>query len=139
VFNYKALSYKYRLKFKRYHYLNKIEGVSLFKSFLNNFVKFNGYFNRTKRIKNKKRIRLARKKVALNFKTFFRFIFFFYLNKFNFIIESYNRNDSNILNIMKLYERIKSRRDRYKKNDLNIEKHYYVYALRYKSKRKKKR
>jgi hypothetical protein len=138
VLNYKMLSYKYRLKFKRYNYLNKIEGVGLFKSFLNNFIKFNGYFNRIKRIKNKKRMRLARKKISVNFKAFFRFIFFFYLNKFNFIIESYNRNDSNILNIMKFYHRIKGRRDRQKKNDINIEKYHYVYAFRYKSKKKKK-
>jgi len=36
VLNYKLLSRKYRIKYKRYDFVNKIEGLTSFKSFLNN-------------------------------------------------------------------------------------------------------
>jgi len=145
VLNYKMLSYKYRLKFKRYKYLSRIEGVSSFKSFLNNFVRFNTFFSRSKRIKIKKRIRMARKSVSKNFKFFFHFIFFFFLNKFNIIIDSYNNENYNILNIIRIFKNFKKKKSKYKKKykNINERKFKYDYIFRFKSKKiykkKKKR
>ena len=62
AFNYKRSSYKYRIKYKRYFFSEKIEGVSLFKSFLNNFSKLKDSMNRFRYYKNKKKNILKKKK-----------------------------------------------------------------------------
>jgi hypothetical protein len=147
VLNYKILSYKYRLKFKKNKYLSKIEGVSSFKSFLNNFVRFNTFFSRSKRIKIKKRIRMARKSVSKIFKFFFHFIFFFFLNKFNIIIDSYNNGNYNILNIIRILKNFNNKKNKYKRkynnNNIKERKFKYDYIFRFKTKKiykkKKKR
>ncbi len=135
VLNYKILSYKYKLKFKRYNYLNKIEGLSSFKSFLNNFIKLNGFSNRLKRIKSKKRIKMARKSVSINFKSLFSFIFYFFLNKFNIIIDVYNKRNLNLIYLIKILKKHKNKRLKYKYRNQNIKKYKYDYMFRFKSKK----
>lgn len=132
VLNYKLLSRKYKIKYKRYNFLDKIEGLSSFKSFLNNFVKLNGFTSRKKRIKIKKRIKMARKYVTQSFKFFFIFIFFFFLNKFNIVIDSYKRS-FNLIYLFQLYKKNKKRK--YKNRKKNINKYLYHYLFRYKSKK----
>lgn len=140
VLNYRVLSYKYKLNFRRYHFSHQIEGVSSFKSFLNNFIKHSGIHSRTKRIRSKKRIRKGRKNVSNTFKIFFHFIFFYYLNRFNIIIDSYNKYGFNLLNIARIYKIRKTRRRKRRHSMLT---HRYTYIFRYKSKKiykkKKKR
>jgi hypothetical protein len=133
VLNYKNLSYKYRLKFKRYRLLNKIEGISFFKSFLNNFIKLSNSSNRVKRIRIKKRMKIARRQISVNFKSFFRFIFFFYLNKFNIIIDSYNKRKFNLFYLIKICKNYKSKKLKYRNRI--IKKYKYDYVFRYKSKK----
>jgi ribosomal protein S2 len=136
VLNYKILSYKYRIKFKRYNILEKIEGVSSFKSFLNNFIKLNGFVSRKKRIKLKKRIKIARKRVPLNFKRFFSFIFFFFLNKFNIIIDSYNKQNFNLIYLLQISKNYRKKyRHRNINKHLNLKKYRSNYVFRYKSKK----
>jgi hypothetical protein len=137
VLNYRNLAYKYRLKFKRYKLLRKIEGISSFKSFLNNFIKFSGLLNRVKRIKIKKRIKIARKSVSINFKFFFNFIFFFFLNKFNIVIDSYNRRNFNLFYLIKIYKNYKNKKFKYRNRQ--IRKYKINYIFRYKSKKIYKR
>lgn len=79
VFNYRNLINKYRLKFRRFKYLNKIEGLTSIKSFLNNYIKLCGFFSRRKFIRRKKRIKMVRKNVFKTFGRFFHFIFFFFI------------------------------------------------------------
>jgi len=136
VLNYAVLSYKYKIKFKRYKYLNKIEGLSSFKSFINNFVKLNGFINKKKRIKIKKRIKMARKYVTKGFKLFFVFIFFYYLNKFNIIIDTYKQR-FNLASLFQIYKNTKKKRFKYKyrKNKLYLSKYKYNYIFKYKSKK----
>jgi hypothetical protein len=95
------LSYKYKIKFKRSHFVEKIEGVTLFKSFLNNFIRLKGIQKKFKRIKVKKRSKIKKKQISKNFKSFFYFIFFFYLNKFNIIIDCYKNNFANLHYLIK--------------------------------------
>jgi len=89
VLNYRNLLFKYRLRFRRYKFLKKIEGIALFKSFLNNFIKLSGFYNRKKFIRRKKRIKMVRKSISDNFKSFFYFIFFYFINKFKIVIDCY--------------------------------------------------
>lgn len=138
VLNYKNLSYKYRLKFKRNRFLKKIEGITLFKSFLNNFIKLSGFHNRKNRIKRKKRVRMALKCVSKTFKDFFHFIFFFYLNKFNIVIDCYNKQNFNIFNIIQIYKNLRIKRRKFRNNNLNVRKYQYTYLFRYKSKKIRK-
>ena len=58
VLKYMYLSYKYKIKYKRSHFVEKIEGVTLFKSFLNNFIRLKGIQKKFKRIKVKKRSKI---------------------------------------------------------------------------------
>lgn len=137
VLNYKVLSYKYRIRFKRSNLLRKINGISSFKSFLNNFIKLGGLVNRTKRIKIKKRIKIARRRVSISFRRFFIFIFFFYLNKFNIIIDSYNKKHFNLLYLVKIYKNYKNKKFKYRNRPLK--KYKFDYMFRYKSKKIYKR
>lgn len=137
VLNYKILVYKYRLKFKRFKFLDKIQGISLFKSFLNNFIKLNGLINKKKRIRIKKRIKRGRRPVSKYFKSFFKFIFFFFLNKFNIIIDIYNRKNGNLLYLMKIFKNFKKKRFKYRNR--YIKKYKYDYMFRFKSKKIYKR
>jgi small subunit ribosomal protein S2 len=127
VLKYIHLSYKYRIKLKRSVYKKKIEGITLFKSFLNNFIKIKNIPKRFKRIKIKKRNRMERRRIPRKFRAFFYFIFFFYLNKFNIIIDSYYRNLFSFNNLIKLYNTYtnKKKEKRYK----------FTYMFKYKSKR----
>jgi hypothetical protein len=135
VLNYKNLSCKYKIKYKRYHILNKIEGLSSFKSFINNFIRLNGFTTRKKRIKIKKRIKMARKYVSQSFKLFFTFIFFYFLNKFNIVIDCYNGYKKN-LNLNYLFQIFKNtKKKRYKYRNRNMSKYKYNYIFRYKSKK----
>lgn len=141
--HYKNLAYKYRIRYKRRSILNKIEGLSIFKSFLNNYIKLVNRSNSRmhKRIKVKKRIKLDRKKVSISFKFFFHFIFFFYLNKFNIIIDSYNRKNYSLHHIVKIFKQFKMKRKYINKN-VAFNKYIFSYVFRYKSKktfRRKKR
>ena len=134
--HYKRLSFKYRIKFKRRSILNKIEGVSVFKSFLNNYIKLVNRSNSRiyKRIKVKKRIKLDRKKVSMTFRFFFNFIFFFYLNKFNIIIDSYNKKNFSIYHLVKIFKQFKIKRKYINKN-VSFNKYTFSYVFRYKSKK----
>jgi hypothetical protein len=124
VLNYKNFSYKYRIKFKRKHFLNKIEGVSVFKSFLNNFIRLNDFTaKKFKRAIIKKRIKMERKKVPFSFRHFYSFIFFFYLNKFNIMIDSFIYNNINLHYLVRLYKQKK------KKN--------YIIKIKFYKKKKK--
>jgi hypothetical protein len=136
VLNYKILSRKYKIKFKRSNILEKIEGLSSFKSFINNMVKLNGFTNRKKRIKIKKRMKMARKYVSKSFKFFFVFIFFFFLNKFNIIIDSYKKK-FNLTYLFQIYKnsRKKQYKYKYRKNNFYSSKYKYNYIFRYKSKK----
>jgi hypothetical protein len=136
VLNYKILSRKYKIKFKRSNILEKIEGLSSFKSFINNMVKLNGFTNRKKRIKIKKRMKMARKYVSKSFKLFFVFIFFFFLNKFNIIIDSYKKK-FNLTYLFQIYKnsRKKQYKYKYRKNNFHSSKYKYNYIFRYKSKK----
>ena len=68
------MSYKFRIKFKRKFLLNKIEGISVFKSFLNNFIRLSDFSAKNfKRAIVKKRIKMERKKVPLNFRNLYTF------------------------------------------------------------------
>jgi hypothetical protein len=110
VLNYKNFSYKYRIKFKRKSFLNKIEGISLFKSFLNNFIRLNDFSaKKFKRTIIKKRIKMERKKIPVSFKHFYSFIFFFYLNKFNIMIDSFIHNNINLHYLVRLYKKKKKK------------------------------
>lgn len=129
VLNYRNLLYKYRIRFRRYKYTNKIESVGTFKSFLNNFIKLKGFTKRFRRIRNRKRIKIERKKVSKNFKQFFHFVFFFYLNKFNIMIDSYNRNKHSLYHLIKIIKKYKNRRNKH------IRKYKFFYMFRYKSKK----
>lgn len=141
VLNYKNLLYKYRFKYRRYDKLYKIEGLSMFKSFLNNFIKFNGLLKKKKRIRRKKRIKMGRKKISNCFKPFFHFLFFFYLNKFSIVVDTYNKQNYNLLNIVKLYEEDKNKKSKEEKKeiDLNLIKYKFFYIFRYKSIKKFKK
>jgi len=120
-------SSKYKIKFKRSSSIEKIEGIALFKSFLNNFIKLKGIPKKFKRIKIKKRSYIERKKIPRSFQSFFYFIFFFYLNKFNIIIDSYNKKGHSLLNLVKLYNYYNYNKNK-KKPKLN-------YIFRFKSKK----
>jgi ribosomal protein S2 len=110
VLNYKNLAYKYRIKFKRKYFLKKIEGVSLFKSFLNNFIRLTDpSVKKFKRVTLKKRIKMESKKISRNFKYFYFFIFFFYLNKFNIIIDSFINNNINLHHLVRIYKKKKKK------------------------------
>lgn len=137
---YKSLSYKYKIRFKRRSILNKIEGLSVFKSFLNNYIKLVDRSNSRiyKRIKVKRRVKLDRKKVGISFKFFFYFIFFFYLNKFNIIIDSYNRKNFSLPHLVKLFKQFKIKRKYINKN-VPFNKYIFSYVFRYKSKKKFRR
>jgi hypothetical protein len=139
ILNYKRLARKYRLKYRRYNKLNKIEGLSLFKSFLNNSIKYNGLFNRRKRIRNKRRIRMGRRNVSINFKKFFNFIFFYFLNQFVFLVDVYSRRNLNFLNLISVSDRKSKKYMRNNKNNLNIDKkikkYKYFFIFKYKSKK----
>jgi len=142
VLNYRNLSYKYRIKFKRKHFLNKIEGVSVFKSFLNNFIRLSDFsVKKFKRVIIKKRIKMERKKIPLGFRPLYTFIFFFYLNKFNIMIDSFINNNINLHYLVRLYKQKKKRQLYYKnefleKNkDINSFNYKYIYSFRYKSKK----
>lgn len=137
AFKYFSLSYKYRIKFKRFYYTKKIEGITLFKSFLNNFIRLKGIPKRFKRIKVKKRIRMERKKISKSFKSFYSFIFFFYSNKFNIIIDYYKKKVGNLHSLIKINNISKKQIKMYGK-DFKIEKvkKYKVsYMYRFKSKK----
>jgi hypothetical protein len=127
VLKYIYSSYKYRIKFKRSVFTKKIEGITLFKSFLNNFIKLKGIPLRFKRIKIKKRFKMERRKISKKFKSFFYFIFFFYLNKFNIIIDSYYKKNYSFNHLIKFYNSYinKKKEKRFK----------FTYVFRYKSKR----
>lgn len=127
ILKYIYSSYKYRIKFKRSVFGRKIEGITLIKSFLNNFIKLKGIPLRHKRIRIKKRFKMERKKIPKNFKFFFYFIFFFYLNKFNIIIDSYYKNFSGFNSLIKFYNSYttKKKEKRFK----------FSYFFRYKSKK----
>jgi ribosomal protein S2 len=142
VLNYKNFSYKYRIKFKRKHFLNKIEGVSVFKSFLNNFIRLNDFSaKKFKRTIIKKRLKMERKKVPSSFRSFYYFIFFFYLNKFNIIIDSFIYNNINLHYLVRLYKQRKKIKLHYKdkilekKEKINYLNYKYTYFFRYKSKK----
>ena len=134
VLKYMYLSYKYKIKYKRSHFVEKIEGVTLFKSFLNNFIRLKGIQKKFKRIKVKKRSKIKKKQVSKNFKSFFYFIFFFYLNKFNIIIDSYKNNFANLHYLIKIKNINKKL---YK--DKKIKKYKISYMFRFKSKKLYKR
>jgi hypothetical protein len=127
VLKYIYSSYKYKIKFKRSVFNKKIEGITLIKSFLNNFIKLKRIPLRFKRIKIKKRFKMERKKIAKKFKPFFYFIFFFYLNKFNIIIDSYHKKLFSFNNLIKFYNSYtnKKKEKRYK----------FSYVFKYKSKK----
>jgi len=137
VLSYKISSYKNRLKFRRYELLNRIEGISSFKSFLNNSIKLNGLLNRKKRIKIKRRFKRAKRAVSKSFKFFFSYIFFFFLNKFNIMIDSYNKKRYNILYLIKISKNYKNRRFKY--SNKFVKKYNYDYVFRFKSKKIYKR
>jgi ribosomal protein S2 len=102
VFKYMKFSYKHKIRFKRSYNSNKIEGISMFKSFLNNFIKLKEASKRYIRIRSRKRKKIERKKISKSFQPFFYFIFFFYLNKFNIIIDTYNKKLFSLFNLIKL-------------------------------------
>ena len=142
VLNYKNLSYKYRIKFKRNFFLNKIEGISVFKSFLNNFIRLSDFsVKKFKRAIIKKRIKMERKKVPLTFRNLYAFIFFFYLNKFNIMIDSFIYNNINLHYLVRLYKKKKKKLLYYnnkfleKNKDINSFDYKHIYAFRYKSKK----
>jgi hypothetical protein len=138
VLSLKLLSRKYKMKYKRSNFSQKIKGLSLFKSFLNNYIKLTKPFKPFKRIKNRRRIELNRKKVTINFRNFFYFIFFFYLNKFNIVIDSYNRKNFSIYYLVRLFK-FKNKRKKFKYNNINtdmfLKKLRFIYLFRYKSKK----
>src|SRR6185369_16799193 len=151
--------------FKRKHLLNKIEGVSVFKSFLNNFIRLSDFsVKKFKSVMVKKRIKMERKKIPLSFKHFYSFIFFFYLNKFNIMIDSFINNNINLFYLVRLYKQKKKKKLYYKNKFLKKKKkkkkikkkkrqlyykkkflektkginsfdYKYVYSFRYKSKK----
>lgn len=139
---YKRLARKYKIKYKRSVYLDKIRGVALFKSFLNNFIRLRKKTKRYNRIKVKKRRRLEKKKISRSFSPFFYFLFIFYLNKFNIVIDFYRKKMFYLQNIIKLkvknkknLKNIQSWRGRRKEKDI------LMFRLKSKKiyKRKKKR
>lgn len=141
VLNYKNLSYKYRLKYKRRVKLNKISGLISIKSFLNNYIKLINpfsYARRYKRIKRKNRIKMERKRVSKNFKSFFYFIFFFYLNKFNLVLDTYNKQNFNLHNIVSFAKFSEKRRYKQffknKEKNMSLNKFRLSYIFRYKNK-----
>jgi len=77
---------------------------------------------------------MARKYVSKYFKSFFAFIFFFYLNKFNIIIDTYKRN-CNLIYLFKIFKNSKKKRYTYRKQNKNAIKFRYDYIFRYKSKK----
>jgi hypothetical protein len=127
VLKYMYSSYKYKIKFKRSVYNNKIEGITLLKSFLNNFIKLKGIPKRFKRIKIKKRNKMERRKIPKKFRSFFYFTFFFYLNKFNIIIDTYYKNFLSFNNLIKIYNSYT--------NNKKEKRYKFTYIFRYKSKR----
>lgn len=135
VFNYRALFFKNRLKYKKYKYLRKIEGLSLFKSFLNNFIKLSGFYSRKKFIRRKKRIKIIRKSINDNFQEFFHFIFFYYLNKFKIIIDYYKDQRFNIFNLIQVSNNFSTKNFNRKNINLNEKKYKYFYIFKYKSKK----
>lgn len=138
VLSLKVLSRKYKIKYRRRKFLRKIEGLSLFKSFLNNYVKLVIPSRRFKRYKSKKKMKMSRRKVTINFKSFFYFIFFYYLNKFNVVIDSYNRQNYNLyslVNIFKFDKKIRKYKYRNINTDMFTKKLKYSYIFRYKSKK----
>ena len=135
VFNYKNLFLKNRLKYKKYKYLRKIEGLSLFKSFLNNFIKLSGFNSRKKFIRRKKRIRMIRKSIGNSFKNFFHFTFFYYLNKFKIIIDYYKNQRFNIFNLIQISNNVSTKTFNKNNKKLNEKKYKYFYIFKYKSKK----
>jgi hypothetical protein len=133
VLNYRNLFFKYRLKYKRYKFLRKIEGLSLFKSFLNNFIKLSGFYSRKKFIRRKKRIKIIRKSISYNFKEFFHFIFFYYLNKFKIIIDYYKSQRFNIFDLIQISNKLNIKT--FNKKNLNENKYKFSYIFKYKSKK----
>jgi hypothetical protein len=141
VLNYKNLSYKYRLKYKRRIKSNKINGLISIKSFLNNYIKLinpYSYARRYKRIKRKNRIKMERKRVSKNFKPFFYFIFFFFLNKFNVVLDTYNKQNFNLHNIVRLAKFSEKRKYKQlyknKEEKMSLNKFRLFYIFRYKNK-----
>jgi hypothetical protein len=135
VLNYRNLFFKYRLKYKRYKFLRKIEGLSLFKSFLNNFIKLSGFYSRKKFIRRKKRIKMIRKSISYHFKKFFHFIFFYYLNKFQIIIDYYKSQRFNIFDLIQISNKFSTKNFDKKHKTLNEKKYKFSYIFRYKSKK----
>jgi hypothetical protein len=139
VLNYKILSKKFKLKYRRRVKLNKIEGLSAFKSFLNNLIKLYRPLRRFKRLKIKKRIRMEKRQVSSSFKSLYYFIYFFFLNKFNIVIDSYYKKSLNLYYLVRIFKSYKKRKYRYKYKNLNIDmfskKLRYFYVFRYKSKK----
>ena len=127
VLKYIYSSYKYKIKFKRSVFRKKIEGITLFKSFLNNFIKLKGISLRFKRIKIKKRFKMERRKIPKKFKSFFYFIFLFYLSKFNIIIDSYYKKNFSFNFLIKYYNSFINKKKE--------KKFKFTYIFRYKSKR----
>lgn len=81
---------------------------------------------------------MSRRKVTINFKSFFYFIFFYYLNKFNVVIDSYNRQNYNLyslVNIFKFDKKIRKYKYRNINTDMFTKKLKYSYIFRYKSKK----
>jgi hypothetical protein len=109
----------------------------LFKSFLNNLIRLKGVPKRFKRIKVKKRIRMERKKISKNFKSFFSFIFFFYLNKFNIIIDYYKKKVGNLHSLIKINNISRKEMKMYGKNVKieEVKKYKISYMYRFKSKK----
>jgi len=130
VLGYMYSSYRSKIKFKRFSFARRIEGITLFKSFLNNFIRLKPIPKRFKWIRVKKRNKNAKKKISENFQSFFYFIFFFYLNKFNIIIDTYYKNAFNINNLVRLYKSSKKKKKKKKKK--------LIYIFKNKKKKKKK-
>jgi hypothetical protein len=138
VLKYKVTSYKYKIKFKRHNFVHKIKGISNFKSFLNNVLKMGNIYSKNRRIKIKKRMKIMKKGIPFGFFSFFKFIFFFYLNKFNVIIDSYNKKKNNFYYLIKINKNYKKRYN-YRRKHKNTIKYNYTYIFRYKSKKIYKR
>ena len=141
VLNYKNLINKYKIKLKRFKFLKKIEGATLFKSFLNNFIKLT---NNTKGLRSGWKKKIGIKKVSNVFKPFFSFTFFFYLNKFNIVIDSYNKYNNQLRYLAKINKTKKKEKKDYKSfikhvNKMQIKKkeeslYDIAYIFRYKTK-----
>lgn len=140
---YKRLARRYRIKYRRSVYLNRIQGVALFKSFLNNLIRLKKKIKRYNRIKVKKRKRLEKRKISKSFSPFFYFLFFFYLNKFNIVIDFYRKKMFYLQNIIKLkMKKRKNFKDLQTWRGRRKEKDFLMFRLKskkiYKRRRKRK-